>query len=265
MLEQECCGVAHGIQSRGGRRKTTPGCARPEVRRTLPQGVCGGAPPATSTVRRGAPHHEPIGPDGGRARCVHNRSRSRRRPVRRRSGARTRAAAAGLSRSGDGPHITVPVPPGEYVLEEAQARHTCRSEWAGSAVTRTATTAVRVLVGESPAASWEMARRPDDDPRLLRENGIFGFDTTLRRRTGGLRYDRGRHLSRLGRPFRGRRGGRGRGAGGAYARAALGGRSHRRCLTRPTRGPETRRRGPPAGPGPQRGARRAQLARSQLA
>ncbi|MFB7714125.1 DUF4241 domain-containing protein [Streptomyces sp. NPDC056105] len=63
MLEQECWGVAHGIQSRGGRRGTTSGCARPEVRRAPPQGVCGGAPPATSTVRRGAPHHEPIGFD----------------------------------------------------------------------------------------------------------------------------------------------------------------------------------------------------------
>lgn len=78
---------------------------------------------------------------------------------------------------GEGPHMRVPVPPGEYVLEEAQARHTYHCEWAGSDVTRTDATAVRVLVSESPAATWEMARRPDDDPRLLRENEIFGFDT----------------------------------------------------------------------------------------
>ncbi|PKT71309.1 hypothetical protein CW362_19885 [Streptomyces populi] len=78
---------------------------------------------------------------------------------------------------GDGPHITVPVPPGEYVLEEALARHTYHCEWEGSEVTRTDTMAVRVLVSESPAATWEMGRRPDDDPRLLREDGIFGFDT----------------------------------------------------------------------------------------
>ncbi|GAA3255596.1 hypothetical protein GCM10010493_32460 [Streptomyces lavendulae subsp. grasserius] len=37
----------------------------------------------------------------------------------------------------DGPHITVPVPPGEYVLEEAPARHTYHCEWEGSEVTRT--------------------------------------------------------------------------------------------------------------------------------
>lgn len=44
-------------------------------------------------------------------------------------------------------------------------------------VTRTDTMAVRVLLSDTPAATWEMAFRPDDDPRLLRENGIFGFDT----------------------------------------------------------------------------------------
>ncbi|MFF0435857.1 DUF4241 domain-containing protein [Streptomyces sp. NPDC004327] len=78
---------------------------------------------------------------------------------------------------GDGPHLTVPVPPGEYALEEARARHTYHCEWEGKQVTRADATAVRVLVSDIPAATWEMARRPDDDPRLLPENGIFGFDT----------------------------------------------------------------------------------------
>ncbi|GAA2776275.1 DUF4241 domain-containing protein [Streptomyces showdoensis] len=78
---------------------------------------------------------------------------------------------------GDGPHITVPLPPGEYVLEEAQVRHSYPCAWEGKEVTRTDTTAVRVRVGEAPVATWEMARRLDDDPRLLRENEIFGFDT----------------------------------------------------------------------------------------
>ncbi|MET9388615.1 DUF4241 domain-containing protein [Streptomyces sp. NPDC002928] len=77
----------------------------------------------------------------------------------------------------DGPHITVPVPPGEYVLEEAQARHTYHCEWEGSEVTRTDTMAVRLLISEAPAASWEMALRPDDDLRLFIENQISGFDT----------------------------------------------------------------------------------------
>lgn len=77
----------------------------------------------------------------------------------------------------DGPHITVPVPPGEYVLEEAQARHTYHCEWEGSEVTRTDTMAVCLLVSEARAASWEMALRPDDDLRLFIENQISGFDT----------------------------------------------------------------------------------------
>ncbi|MFE9775751.1 DUF4241 domain-containing protein [Streptomyces sp. NPDC005931] len=62
-------------------------------------------------------------------------------------------------------------------MEEAQARHTYHCEWAGSQVTRTDTMAVRVLVSDTPALTWKMAFRPDDDPRLLRQDGIFGFDT----------------------------------------------------------------------------------------
>ncbi|MCX5376611.1 DUF4241 domain-containing protein [Streptomyces sp. NBC_00091] len=78
---------------------------------------------------------------------------------------------------GDGPHITVPVPPGEYVLEEAQVSYEYDCEWRGRRVAATDTTAVRLLVSETPAAAWEMARRPGDDPRLCIENEIFGFDT----------------------------------------------------------------------------------------
>ncbi|WP_327302156.1 DUF4241 domain-containing protein [Streptomyces sp. NBC_01298] len=77
----------------------------------------------------------------------------------------------------DGPHVTVPVPPGEYVLDEARARHTYHCEWEQSEVTRTDTLAVRLLVSEAPAVSWEMALRPEDDPRLFIENQISGFDT----------------------------------------------------------------------------------------
>ncbi|MFF8837414.1 DUF4241 domain-containing protein [Streptomyces sp. NPDC015130] len=86
-------------------------------------------------------------------------------------------AVSGPDDDGDGPHITVPVPPGEYVLEEAQARHSYHCEWTNGQVTRTDTMAVRVLVGDAPAATWEMAAGPHDDPRLLPENGIFGFTT----------------------------------------------------------------------------------------
>ncbi|MCL6735934.1 DUF4241 domain-containing protein [Streptomyces neyagawaensis] len=81
------------------------------------------------------------------------------------------------SLSDEGPAITVPVPPGEYVLEEAQVRFGYDCEWSQGWVTRTETTAVRLRISDTPAASWEMGLGPDDDPRLLGENEIFGFDT----------------------------------------------------------------------------------------
>jgi hypothetical protein len=78
---------------------------------------------------------------------------------------------------GNGPHLTIPVAPGEYVLDEAQVRHTYHCEWEGRPVTRTDTLAVRVLLSDTPAATWEMALRPDSDPRLFTENEISGFIT----------------------------------------------------------------------------------------
>ncbi|MFB7374941.1 DUF4241 domain-containing protein, partial [Streptomyces sp. NPDC056222] len=78
---------------------------------------------------------------------------------------------------GEGPAITVPVPPGEYVLDEAQVRVGYDCEWRQGWVTRTDTTAVRLRVGETPSTSWEMALGPDDDPRLLGEDEVFGFST----------------------------------------------------------------------------------------
>lgn len=79
--------------------------------------------------------------------------------------------------SDDGPAITVSVPPGEYVLEEARVRVGYDCEWSQGWVTHTDTTAVRLRISESPAVSWEMALGPDDDPRLLGEHEIFGFGT----------------------------------------------------------------------------------------
>ncbi len=75
------------------------------------------------------------------------------------------------------PAITVPGPPGEYVLEEAQVRFGYDCEWRQGWVNRTDTTAVRLRISETPALSWEMCPGPHDDPRLLVENEIFGFDT----------------------------------------------------------------------------------------
>ncbi|WP_432052426.1 DUF4241 domain-containing protein [Streptomyces xiamenensis] len=78
---------------------------------------------------------------------------------------------------GDGPRITVPVPPGEYVLDEARVRFSYYCEWRDAEVTTTQPTAVRLLVSQTPAATWEMALGPDDDPGLFIEKQITGFDT----------------------------------------------------------------------------------------
>ncbi|MEU9237839.1 DUF4241 domain-containing protein [Streptomyces subrutilus] len=78
---------------------------------------------------------------------------------------------------GEGPALTVPVPPGTHALEEGLVQVVYDCEWSKGRTTRTATTAVRLRVGESPAASWEMGLGRDDDPRLLVEDEVFGFDT----------------------------------------------------------------------------------------
>ncbi|MFC8582983.1 DUF4241 domain-containing protein [Streptomyces sp. NPDC057217] len=78
---------------------------------------------------------------------------------------------------GDRPRITVPVPPGEYALDEARVRFRYHCEWRNAEVTTTEATAVRLLLGETPVATWEMALGPDDDPRLFIEQQTAGFDT----------------------------------------------------------------------------------------
>ncbi|UWM47619.1 DUF4241 domain-containing protein [Streptomyces carpaticus] len=78
---------------------------------------------------------------------------------------------------GDGPRITVPIPPGDYVLDEARVRFSYYCEWRDAEVATTEPTAVRVLVSKTPAATWEMALGPDDDPRLFIEKHMVGFDT----------------------------------------------------------------------------------------
>ncbi|MGE7386141.1 DUF4241 domain-containing protein [Streptomyces sp. NPDC004126] len=75
------------------------------------------------------------------------------------------------------PAITVPVPPGEYVLDEARVEYTYHCEWRDAQVETTDPTAVRLRLGETPAASWEMALGADDDLRIFIEKQIAGFDT----------------------------------------------------------------------------------------
>lgn len=86
-------------------------------------------------------------------------------------------AVAGPDSADDGPAITVPVPPGEYVLDEARVEYTYHCEWRNAQVETTNPTAVRLLLGETPAESWEMALGPDDDLRIFIEDQIAGFVT----------------------------------------------------------------------------------------
>ncbi|MEU9036160.1 DUF4241 domain-containing protein [Streptomyces sp. NPDC048352] len=86
-------------------------------------------------------------------------------------------AVSGPDNCDEEPAITVPVPPGKYVLDEARVRYTYHCEWRNAEVTTTDPTAVRLLVSETPAASWEMALGADDDLRIFIEGQIAGFDT----------------------------------------------------------------------------------------
>ncbi|MET8503786.1 DUF4241 domain-containing protein [Streptomyces sp. NPDC004787] len=76
-----------------------------------------------------------------------------------------------------GPELVVPVPPGEYVLEEARVSVGYDCEWSRGRVTRTSTPAVRVRIGEAAVASWEMVLGKDHDPRLLGDGEVYGFGT----------------------------------------------------------------------------------------
>ncbi|MFD0355841.1 DUF4241 domain-containing protein [Streptomyces sp. NPDC127110] len=86
-------------------------------------------------------------------------------------------ALAGPDNLEDEPEITVPVPPGEYVLDEARVAYSYHCEWRKAQVETTSATAVRLLVSETPAVSWEMALGADDDPRLFIEDQMAGFTT----------------------------------------------------------------------------------------
>ncbi|GAA3378179.1 DUF4241 domain-containing protein [Streptomyces racemochromogenes] len=86
-------------------------------------------------------------------------------------------AVAGPDNVDDEPAITVPVPPGEYVLDEARVEYAYHCEWRDARVETTSPTAVRLLLGETPAASWEMALGADDDLRIFIEDQIAGFST----------------------------------------------------------------------------------------
>ncbi|WP_171117421.1 DUF4241 domain-containing protein [Streptomyces sp. Z423-1] len=72
-----------------------------------------------------------------------------------------------------GEPFTVAVPPGSYRMQIAAAA--CRSEFWGKSLHLEEFTGARILISDRPTATWEMALRPDEDPRTLREGEFYGF------------------------------------------------------------------------------------------
>ncbi|NUR25105.1 MAG: DUF4241 domain-containing protein [Catenulispora sp.] len=62
---------------------------------------------------------------------------------------------------------TVAVPPGVYAVETAEVQSRGRS--------RETVAAARLVISEAPTATWELALRPGQDPRLLGASEYFGF------------------------------------------------------------------------------------------
>ncbi|MEV7319908.1 DUF4241 domain-containing protein [Streptomyces sp. NPDC093970] len=76
---------------------------------------------------------------------------------------------------GAGRELSERIPPGEYRVQAAVVAYESRYEDRRTAVKEDV--AVRLLLGDEPAASWELVPAEQDDVRLLREDEIFGFDT----------------------------------------------------------------------------------------
>jgi hypothetical protein len=77
----------------------------------------------------------------------------------------------------DSKPFTVTVPPGDYPVSIGSA--SCEREYGKAGDRRTAVdeevTAVRVLIRDEPAVTWEMALLPGQDPRMLPAGHFFGF------------------------------------------------------------------------------------------
>ncbi|MGC9535428.1 DUF4241 domain-containing protein [Streptomyces sp. UG1] len=72
-----------------------------------------------------------------------------------------------------GEPFTVAVPPGRYRMQIATAA--CPSEHWGKPLRMEDVTGARILISDKPTAHWEMALRPGEDPRTLREDEFYGF------------------------------------------------------------------------------------------
>ncbi|MFF5482054.1 DUF4241 domain-containing protein [Streptomyces sp. NPDC012935] len=69
--------------------------------------------------------------------------------------------------------FTVAVRPGSYRMQIATAAYPVE-HW-GKALHMEGFTGARILVSEEPTATWELALRPGEDPRMLREGEFYGF------------------------------------------------------------------------------------------
>lgn len=67
------------------------------------------------------------------------------------------------------------IPPGEYPLETAVI--VGEGEYGGERFPITAEPAVRLLIRDEPAVTWELALSEDEDPRLLLDGHVYGFGT----------------------------------------------------------------------------------------
>ncbi|MHA5050132.1 DUF4241 domain-containing protein [Streptomyces sp. SD15] len=74
-----------------------------------------------------------------------------------------------------GRELSERIPPGEHSLQAAVVAYEGRYEDECFPVEEEV--AVRLLLGTEPPVSWDMALAEGDDPRLLRDGEIFGFDT----------------------------------------------------------------------------------------
>lgn len=72
-----------------------------------------------------------------------------------------------------GEPFTVAVPPGSYRTQIATAAYT--SEFWGKTLHMEEFTGARILISDKGTATWELALRPGEDPRTLREAEFYGF------------------------------------------------------------------------------------------
>lgn len=94
-----------------------------------------------------------------------------------------RIVACDPGRTDSGEPFTVVVPPGSNRTEIATAAYP--TEHWGKALRMEDFTGARVVVSDKPTVAWEMALRPGEDPRTLREGEFHGFGVDTGARSPG--------------------------------------------------------------------------------